>query len=162
MGKGGTRFVSDAVAVRSGRQRSSFSARELRRDMDAYCETGVHPDIERAVQQHVDYPAEKPLPPFRHDRPFVYFDFSIAKEPIGRSTLFGVKIADVVCVRVTVELFEEHNPRGAEILKNRCRAGSRQSFMKTRVHKLLTDCAFFIGKPRFGPLVYSRSHQCSC
>jgi len=111
--------------------------------MDAYCETGVHPDIEKAVQEHEDYPAEKPLPPFRHNRPFVYFEFSIAREPVGR---------------ITVELFEEHNPRGVEILQNRCRGGCQESLMKTRVHKLLTECAFFIARPRRTTEKVSRPH----
>lgn len=97
MGKGGTRFVSDAVAVRSGRQRSSFSARELRRDMDAYCETGVHPDIERAVQEHEERPAENPLPLFKADRPFVYFEFAIAKQPLGRSIQTIYQVVNVFC-----------------------------------------------------------------
>ena len=150
MGKGGTRFVADAVAARSGRQRSSFSARELQRDMDTYCETGVHPDIEKAVQEHEDNPAEKPLPPFRHNRPFVYFEFSIAKEPVGRSKIQFLNWMFMgVLHRITVELFEEHNPRGVEILQEQDgRGGSKESLMKTRVHKLLTECAFFIGKPR--------------
>lgn len=51
--------------------------------------------------------------------------------------------------RITVELFEEHNRRGVEILKNLCKVGSQHSLKKTRVHKLLTDFAFFIGKPRY-------------
>ena len=84
MGKGGTRFVSDAIAVRAPRQRSSFSARELRRDMETYCETGVHPDIEKAIEEHRERPAEKPLPLFDPDRPFIYFQFSISGEAIGR------------------------------------------------------------------------------
>lgn len=84
MGKGGTRFVADAIDHRDGRQRSTFSARELRRDMDTFCETGVHPDIEKAIQDHEENPAEEPLPLFDHRRPFVYLEFSISKEPVGR------------------------------------------------------------------------------
>lgn len=51
--------------------------------------------------------------------------------------------------RITIELFVEHFPRGVEILQRRCKTGSQQSLVHTRVHKLLNGCAFFIGSPRF-------------
>lgn len=84
MGKGGTRFVSDSIAVRAGRQRQTFSARELEQDMVVFQETGIHPEVERAIREHDSSPQVKPLPDFNQNRPFVFLEFAIAKNPIGR------------------------------------------------------------------------------
>jgi hypothetical protein len=50
MGKGGTRFVGEAIAHRSGRAKSSYTNKELKKNMEKFLETGVHPDLERAKQ----------------------------------------------------------------------------------------------------------------
>ena len=119
--------------------------------METYCETGVHPDIEKAIEEHRERPAEKPLPLFDPDRPFIYFQFSISGEAIGRFSLQPVRQSSGVwylCDRVTVELFREHHPRGVEMLQNLCKRGSQASLENRCVHKLLTECAFFMGRPK--------------
>lgn len=50
MGKGGTKFVGEAIAHRSGRKKSTYTNKELKKSMDKYLETGVHPDLQRAQQ----------------------------------------------------------------------------------------------------------------
>jgi hypothetical protein len=50
MGKGGTRFVGEAIAHRSGRAKSTYTNKELKKNMEKFLETGVHPDLERAKQ----------------------------------------------------------------------------------------------------------------
>lgn len=133
MGKGGTRFIADAVAVRDGPERTSFTARELKHDMDIFCETGVHPDIEQAVEEHQNERPIAPLPQVDLNRPFLYFQFSIGNEPVGR---------------ITVELFDAYNVQAVEKLQSKCREASKQALRGTRVYKLLPGFAFFMGSPK--------------
>lgn len=53
MGKGGTRFVGEAIAHRSGRAKTSYTSKELKKNMEKFLETGVHPDLERAKQVRI-------------------------------------------------------------------------------------------------------------
>lgn len=50
MGKGGTKFVGEAISQRSGRKHSTYTSKELKKDMEKFLETGVHPDWQRAQQ----------------------------------------------------------------------------------------------------------------
>lgn len=48
MGKGGTRFVGEAVGVRSGRAKAGLSAKQMAKDMEHFQKTGQslrHADI---------------------------------------------------------------------------------------------------------------------
>ena len=40
MGKGGTRFVGEAVGVRSGRAKAGLSGKQMRKDMEHFQKTG--------------------------------------------------------------------------------------------------------------------------
>lgn len=40
--------MGEAIAHRSSRQKSSYTNKELKKNMEKFLETGVHPDMERA------------------------------------------------------------------------------------------------------------------
>lgn len=85
MGKGGTKFVGDAISVRAGRAKSSYTSKDLRKNMDKYLETGRHPDIEKARQENASSSAIVPLPDVDPHRPYVFMDISIDNKPAGKS-----------------------------------------------------------------------------
>lgn len=47
-----TRFVGDAIGVRSGRPKSNLTTAEIKKNMEKYLETGVHPEVgDQAVHE---------------------------------------------------------------------------------------------------------------
>ncbi len=45
-----TRFVGDAIGVRSGRPKSNLTGAEIKKNMEKYLETGVHPEVGRLAR----------------------------------------------------------------------------------------------------------------
>ncbi|KAG2435967.1 hypothetical protein HYH02_011681 [Chlamydomonas schloesseri] len=129
MGKGGTRFVGDSVSVRAGKKSSGTSAREIRKNIDKFLETGMHPELERMRQEHtLQIPA---LPDLDINRPFVFMDISVANKPLGR---------------LVFELFEDHVPQAVTHFRNRCMPGSSAGLAGTSFHKLLPRFALYGGR----------------
>ena len=105
MGGGGTAFRADQIGHRIGRGRSGYSAKEIRDNMSAFKETGVHPELERAF----DTPATStPMPESDARRSHVRFDFD------GRSGS-GSGSGSVV-----IEIFETEVGRIAENFVSAC------------------------------------------
>eukprot|EP00882_Tetradesmus_deserticola_P027965 GHRQ01031117.1.p1 GENE.GHRQ01031117.1~~GHRQ01031117.1.p1 ORF type:complete len:133 (+),score=30.13 GHRQ01031117.1:573-971(+) len=80
MGKGGTRFVGEAIAHRSGRAKSSYTNKELRKNMEQFLETGVHPDLERAKQSAGVVVA---LPDPDAQRPHIFLELTVDNRNAG-------------------------------------------------------------------------------
>lgn len=149
MGKGGTKFEGDAIGVR-GKFKSFLTGKEMRKNMEKYLETGVHPDIERQQAEAAKEAGEGyvSLPDHDAHRPFVFWDLTINKQPAGR---------------LVIELYEDLHPTGANHLRNRCLPGSSASLSGTSFHKLLRNYAAFGGKspaaatPALRPSKYLRN-----
>ncbi len=78
-----TRFVGDAIAQRSGRTASTYTSKDLKKNMAKFLETGVHPDLERARRDASTSAGMVPLPDLDINRPFVFMDISIDNKPAG-------------------------------------------------------------------------------
>eukprot|EP00882_Tetradesmus_deserticola_P006761 GHRQ01007117.1.p3 GENE.GHRQ01007117.1~~GHRQ01007117.1.p3 ORF type:complete len:116 (+),score=40.05 GHRQ01007117.1:230-577(+) len=106
MGKGGTRFVGEAIAHRSGRAKSSYTNKELRKNMEQFLQTGVHPDLERAKQSAGVVVA---LPDPDAHRPHIFLELTVDNRNAGR---------------LVIEMFEDMAPAAARHLINRCAAAA--------------------------------------
>lgn len=78
-----TRFVSEALGVRSGRRRSTYTNAELRRNMQRFLDTGEHPDVEasREARRHL---VVARLPDANTTRAHVFLDVALNGSPAGR------------------------------------------------------------------------------
>ncbi|KAF6253324.1 hypothetical protein COO60DRAFT_1643255 [Scenedesmus sp. NREL 46B-D3] len=128
MGKGGTRFVGEAIAHRSGRAKSSYTNKELKKNMEKFLETGVHPDLERAKQSAGVVVA---LPDPDTQRPHIFLELTVDNRNVGR---------------LVVEMFEDMAPAAARHLINRVQPGSSASLLNSTVHKLLPYYALYGGR----------------
>mmetsp|Transcript_38722 Transcript_38722/g.99021 ORF Transcript_38722/g.99021 Transcript_38722/m.99021 type:complete len:301 (-) Transcript_38722:109-1011(-) len=126
MGKGGTRFVGEAIGHRTGRQKSTYTNKELRKNMDKYLETGVHPDFQPQSQSEVLQLPERDL-----NRPHVFLEFSVQGSVKGR---------------VIIELFEDRLPTTVSQFRNRCSYGSSLWLKGTSIHRIQSGYALFGGK----------------
>ncbi|KAK9830661.1 hypothetical protein WJX74_001175 [Apatococcus lobatus] len=130
MGKGGTRFVGEAVGVRAGRAKAGLSAKQMAKDMEHFQKTGRHPAIPSRSEQDFGLP---PLPiPIIH-RPHVFLDLKAGSRPLGR---------------LVIEIYEELIPVAAQHFINCCRPGMRDSLQSTPIRRILPDLAFFGGAPQ--------------
>ncbi|PSC70113.1 peptidyl-prolyl cis-trans isomerase H isoform A [Micractinium conductrix] len=129
MGKGGTRFVGDAIASRA--KAKGYTSKDMQKDMEKYLETGVHPEVERArlAQQEVI----PPLPERSTQRPHVFLDVEGNKKTQGR---------------LVVELFDDVAPVAVTHFRNRCSEGASDSFKGTAIHRLVKDMAAVGGRSR--------------
>ncbi|KIZ04998.1 hypothetical protein MNEG_2960 [Monoraphidium neglectum] len=130
MGKGGTKFEGDAVGIR-GKTKVGLSAKEMRKNMEKFLETGVHPEIERQQREAAGDTGYVSLPDHDQHRPFVFWDLTIDNKPAGR---------------LVIELFEDLHPNGANHLRTRCLPGATASLSGATFHKLLRHYAAFVGK----------------
>lgn len=73
-----TRFVGDSVSARSGKSRG-YTAKEARKDMQKFIETGKHPALEKAAQQQ----GPSTLPAHDPSRQFVFLDISVRNKLAG-------------------------------------------------------------------------------
>ncbi|GIM09054.1 hypothetical protein Vretimale_12937 [Volvox reticuliferus] len=132
MGKGGTKFVGDAVSVRR-KAAPNDNVKSIKRNLDKFLESGVHPEIERMRQERVNQlPA---LPDLDVHRPFVFLDITVAGKPLGR---------------LVIELYDDIVPVAANHFRNRCLPGSAAGIAGTSFHKLLPRYALHGGLPRGG------------
>jgi hypothetical protein len=76
-----TKFCGDAISVRSGRAKSTYTGKDLKKNMEKFLATGVHPELERAKQESSSLVV--PLPDLDVTRPFVFLDISIDNKPAG-------------------------------------------------------------------------------
>lgn len=126
MGKGGTRFVGEAIGHRTGRQKSTYTNKELRKNMDVYLETGVHPDFQPQAQNEV-----RQLPERDVNRPHVFLEISVQGEVVGR---------------LVIELFHDCLPTTVSQFRNRCSYGSSLWLKGSKIHKIQSGFAIFGGK----------------
>lgn len=135
MGKGGTKFEGEAIGVR-GKDKYGLSAKQMRKNMEIYQATGVHPEVERREREaraeaaaagsgQVSLPAHDP------HRPFVFWDVTVDGRPAAR---------------LVIELYEDLHPAGALHLRNRCLPGGAACLQGASFHKLLPNFAAFAGK----------------
>lgn len=82
MGRGGTKFVGEAVAHRKGKGKGN-SSKDMRKNMERFLETGVHPELEAARREAGD--VLHPLPDVDTNRPFVFIDLQQAGKPLGEA-----------------------------------------------------------------------------
>lgn len=130
MGKGGTKFVGEAIGARNQRP-SGQSGKELRQQMQRFIETGHHAEIELAEREKNLRRPPVPLPDLDVNRSFVYMDISIGGKPAGR---------------LVIELFDDMVPAAANSFRSRCLPGSAGGLQGTLFHKLLPTYAIFGGK----------------
>lgn len=138
MGKGGTKFVGDSLAARSGKVRG-FSRKDRTRELDQFLKTGRHPSFgthEGTLPQ---------LPESRSTRPHIFFDYSMNGGKIGR---------------VVVELYQDIVPAAVGHVLTQCVNGG--SYQHTRVHKILKGLALFGGKSKKQEIMKFRVEPSLC
>lgn len=126
-----TKFCGEAINSRSGRKRSTYTSKELRKDMEVFLETGVHPHLQRVQQDAGSSDVLTALPDPDPSRPHVFMDITVDNKPAGR---------------LVVELFEDVAPAAARHLLTRCTPGAGASVQGTLFHKLLPGYGLFGGK----------------
>lgn len=94
-----TRFVSDAVGVRS-KSGGGLTSKDMKKNMEKFLQTGKHPDVERAKMANTD--RIHPLPIHDANRDFVFLELQIAGRPLGK---------------LVIELFVDLMPVGAQHLR---------------------------------------------
>jgi len=124
MGKGGTKFVGDSLAARSGKVKG-FSRKDRTKELEQFLKTGRHP-VSGAHEGSLPQ-----LPESRSTRTHVFFDYSVNGEKVGR---------------VVVELYQDIVPAAAGHVLTQCVNGG--SYQHTRVHKVLKGLALFGGKSK--------------
>ncbi|KAL4419765.1 hypothetical protein ABPG75_006863 [Micractinium tetrahymenae] len=126
MGKGGTRFVGEAVGVRA--KAKGYGGKEMKKDMEKFLATGVHPEVERArlAQQDVI----PPLPERSTQRQHAFLDIAVNNTTQGR---------------LVIELFDDIAPVAVMHFRARCSEGASDSFKGTAIHRLVKDMGAFGG-----------------
>jgi hypothetical protein len=69
--------------VRSGRKRSTYTNKELKKDMEVFLQTGVHPHLQRVQQSSSSGDVLAPLPDPDPSRPHVFLDVTVDNKPAG-------------------------------------------------------------------------------
>lgn len=78
-----TRFVAEALGIRSGRRRSTYTNAELRKNMERFLQTGVHPDVEASREAHRRPPPAR-LPEPNSTRAHLFIDIDVNGVKAGR------------------------------------------------------------------------------
>eukprot|EP00798_Chlamydomonas_sp_ICE-L_P032529 gene32529-17243_t len=123
-------FVGEAINHRGPKFATSVSSKTMKKNMEKFKETGIHPDLERAHLDRMKDQAIRPLPDMDPNRPFVFMDINIGHRPAGR---------------LVFELFEDMIPMGVDQLKNQLLPGSRNGLAGCCCHKLIPHYAAFFG-----------------
>ena len=77
-------FDSTAISARSGRKRTTFTGKELKKDMEVFLQTGVHPHLQRVQQQAASGDdVLTALPDPDPSRPHVFMDITVDNKPAG-------------------------------------------------------------------------------
>lgn len=129
MGKGGTRFDGEAVAVRG--KAKGYTGKDMKKDMETFLATGVHPEVERARKAQQDI--IPPLPERSTQRQHVFLTITVNNQPKGR---------------MVIELFDDIAPVAVQHFKNRCSEGASDTFKGTAIHRVVKDMAAFGGKSK--------------
>lgn len=127
MGKGGTRFVGDALGARS---KAITATRNVIREMDEYFETDKYPELQNQIRALGG--VAPPLPIYESRRPHVYLDLSTSKHSLGR---------------VVIELFEDEGPLAVNLFKGRCYEGVPETFKGTKIEKVTPALGLFSAEP---------------
>lgn len=132
-----TRFVADAIGVRSGRSRSGLTRAERERQLEEFKRTGRHPELDAAAQRG---PAGLAIPGRLPDRlltrPHAFLDVGPAAGGSGPTR------------RLVVELFVEGPSRSAaSAFLSRCRPGADGGFAGGPLSGIVPGTALFGGGP---------------
>ncbi len=77
-------FCGEAISARSGRKRATYTSKELKKDMEVFLQTGVHPHLQRVQQQAAaGDDTLTPLPDPDPSRPHVFMDITVDNKPAG-------------------------------------------------------------------------------
>lgn len=126
-----TKFCGEAINSRSGRKRATYTSKELKKDMEVFLQTGVHPHLQRVQADPGSNDVLTALPDPDPTRPHVFMDVTVDNKPAGR---------------LVIELFEDVAPAAARHLLNRCTPGAGASLQGALFHKLLAGFGLFGGK----------------
>ncbi len=77
------------VSVRR-KAKPNDTVKQLKKNLEKFAETGVHPEIERLRQERNN--AIPALPDLDINRPFVFLDISIGNKPLGGSWGWGQRV----------------------------------------------------------------------
>ena len=75
--------MGDAIAHRKGGKGPTVTGKSMKKNMEKFLATGVHPELERAHLDRMKDHASRPLPEHDQNRPFVFMDLSVGSKPIG-------------------------------------------------------------------------------
>lgn len=114
MGKGGTKYVGDALGARAGRP--SNPGRQRQKELTTFLATGRHPLGESKYSYYT------PLPESKKTRVHVYLDFAYAGKNVGR---------------IVIELYDDVIPSATNLFVSRCISGAEDPLLHTRVHRIL-------------------------
>lgn len=129
MGKGGTKYHNDAIGARS--KFVGYTGKDRKRDLDEFLATGNHPDLARRSRDQQSHILPQ-LPTPKVTRPFVFLEFSINKNILGK----------VVC-----ETYDDIVPiQTAFFLSRVTRGDTKNTIARTHIHKILPSLALFGGK----------------
>jgi cyclophilin family peptidyl-prolyl cis-trans isomerase len=125
-----TRFVGDAIGVRGGKPKGTSSS-QIKKNMETFLETGVHPEVERVQREQREELKIYSLPDADINRAYVFLDITISGKPAGR---------------LVVELFDDLIPVGAGHLRTRCLHGSAGWLQGAHFHKLMRHYGVWGGR----------------
>jgi hypothetical protein len=80
-------FCGEAISARSGRKRATYTGKELKKDMEVFLQTGVHPHLQRVQQDAGSNEVMVALPDPDPSRPHVFLDITVDNKPAGMCTL---------------------------------------------------------------------------
>jgi hypothetical protein len=76
-------FCGEAINARSGRKRATYTGKELKKDMEVFLQTGVHPHLQRVQQDASSNEVMVSLPDPDPSRPHVFMDITVDNKPAG-------------------------------------------------------------------------------
>mmetsp|Transcript_3575 Transcript_3575/g.10397 ORF Transcript_3575/g.10397 Transcript_3575/m.10397 type:complete len:305 (+) Transcript_3575:238-1152(+) len=125
-----TKFEGEAIGVR-GKKFKSYTAKDRKKDLELFKQTGVHPDVESARRRaQADSLSALPDSETGAGRPRTYIELSVGKRVLGR---------------VVFEVFADVTPLPARAFVNRCRAGSSATVNGTTVHRVMPLLGIYFG-----------------
>lgn len=76
-------FCGEAINARSGRKRATYTGKELKKDMEVFLQTGVHPHQQRVQQDASSNEVMVSLPDPDPSRPHVFMDITVDNKSAG-------------------------------------------------------------------------------
>jgi hypothetical protein len=114
------RFVGEAIAHRSGKPSTSVSSKQMKKNMEKFVTTGMHPELEKAHLERMRDHSNKPLPELDQNRPFVFMDISIANKPAGGLMGCAVQVMSELSVTGCAWGWPEGGPVGKTWFATSC------------------------------------------